>query len=477
MSPRKDITIEQIKERIRRSLIEKSKHLEPKKNERSIENKDVIPLSLRVNSFLRKRSLTEKIIYHGSRHKYIIKKIPLLRSIAIKLYYSLLFKSRKKEATMSMVQKTKMIIRQIPLLGFVIWWIYMLVKAPSKISKIYSMAEALESRNEGLESKTGELVSEIDGLKARNEGLESKTGELVSEIDGLKARNEGLESKTGELVSEVDGLKARNEGLESKTGELVSEIDGLKARNEGLESVINKISFRINRLEREKEEKVTTSTYLNPLFVRHIEKSEVKIVFEVGGYDATDSLKIRDFYGADHVYCLECNPEAIKICRNTLSGQPNVTLIEKAAWDKTESIKFYRVVKSFYKGEEGRNIAASSCFRESGLYASTESYIQEEIEVCAVRLDDLCSDLSINNIDLICMDVQGAALHVLKGLGNLLSKVKYIITELEIIPIFEGESLLPEVVDYLCHRDFELVSLNMECPEFGNFMFVRKDHR
>ena len=244
--------------------------------------------------------------------------------------------------------------------------------------------------------------------------------------------------------------------------------------------VLKRLNRALNRMRKKllRREKFAVSlppsTYINPSFARHMDKARIKVAFEIGSRDARDAVTIRDFYTVPQVFCMECNPEALVLCRETLSGKDNISLVEKAAWMESGPLTFYPVVKSYRDGNEERNIGASSCFLESGDYAHREKFIQEKITVDAVRLDHLCHELSIPAIDLICMDVQGAALQVLKGLGDKLKETSYIITELEVSPVYEGQSLLSEVTAYLHSRGFRQVALDMQFPEFGDFLFVNE---
>jgi hypothetical protein len=42
------------------------------------------------------------------------------------------------------VQRINESIKRIPILGFLIWWAYMILKAPSKISEIFDKIEELK---------------------------------------------------------------------------------------------------------------------------------------------------------------------------------------------------------------------------------------------------------------------------------------------------------------------------------------------
>ncbi len=165
----KDITIEQIKERIKSTLLEKKNKLS---SESSDGNRGFVSTPSRSHRIL-KESIKKKFINYGLRHKNIIKKIPLLGSISKKLYRSLLYSSlhNNDNPQLSTQEKKsfKSIIKNIPVLGALIWWVYMVIKAPFKISGLYSEVNGLRNRDESLESKISGLYSEVNGLRNRDE--------------------------------------------------------------------------------------------------------------------------------------------------------------------------------------------------------------------------------------------------------------------------------------------------------------------
>jgi FkbM family methyltransferase len=222
------------------------------------------------------------------------------------------------------------------------------------------------------------------------------------------------------------------------------------------------------------------STYLNTNFTKHIHKEDIKIIFELGSRDLLDALCLSRFYNAK-VFAFECNPDSILLCRRNAPISSNVSLLEKAVWDKNEKIKFYPVVESYEISNPNlkhKNIGASSCFRQCDDYH--EKLVQSEIKVEAVRLDDFCKENRITSIDLICMDLQGASLHALRGLGDLLKGVSYIITELEDQPIYIGQDCYKEVFAYLKDFCFEQTSssrpksITGEPDPWADYLFINR---
>ena len=79
----------------------------------------------------------------------------------------------------------------------------------------------------------------------------------------------------------------------------------------------------------------------------------------------------------------------------------------------------------------------------------------QSITVKTSTLDDWCNDHSIEVIDFIWMDVQGAELDIFRGGKNALSKTRFIYTEYSNIEIYEGQANLPELLKHL--KNFKII--------------------
>ena len=90
--------------------------------------------------------------------------------------------------------------------------------------------------------------------------------------------------------------------------------------------------------------------------------------------------------------------------------------------------------------------------------------VQTEIEVEGTRLDSFMKDNNIENVDLLCIDLQGYELNAIKSLGEKLKKVKYIITETCIESIYIHGATFIELNEYLEKHGFKYVTSN----KFGN---------
>jgi hypothetical protein len=85
---------------------------------------------------------------------------------------------------------------------------------------------------------------------------------------------------------------------------------------------------------------------------------------------------------------------------------------------------------------------------------------QKQIIVNGIRLDTFIDENQIDNIVLLCIDLQGYELNAIKSLGNYLYKVKYIITECSIVSTYTNGATFKELSEYLSNYNFKYVSSN-----------------
>lgn len=196
----------------------------------------------------------------------------------------------------------------------------------------------------------------------------------------------------------------------------------------------------------------------------------MRTVFELGCHDGVDTLKLAEAFPAS-VHAFECHPQMAAAARARCAAHPRIRIVERAVWDADGRIPFYPVVRTLEDdGREIQNPGASSCFRARDDYR--RRYEQSETEVACTRLDTYCREQGLEGADLVCMDVQGAALHVLRGLGDCLGRTRYLIAELEHRPLYHGQDLLPQVDDFLLRAGFRQVVRVLRDDWFSDYFYV-----
>lgn len=191
------------------------------------------------------------------------------------------------------------------------------------------------------------------------------------------------------------------------------------------------------------------STYLDSTFTKKINPKEINLVLEIGSRHCLDAIALYNHYKCP-VIAFECIPSSIQECKKNIQNYPYITLVEKAIWEKTEVIDFYHCISHpACSSAYPLDYNAMAEYNHSNNLTMAEKWPMNRITVEAVRLDEWLQENNIKQVDLICIDVQGAALSVLKSLGEHLKNIKYIITEVEYKPIYYGEALFDEINSFM----------------------------
>lgn len=173
------------------------------------------------------------------------------------------------------------------------------------------------------------------------------------------------------------------------------------------------------------------SCYCDTRFLEHLDN--IKTIFEVGARYGDESLQLSKNFNNAQIYSFECNPNTIDICKQNLNNKKNIVFIPYGLGDKNETLPFYSYMLD-------NNDGASSLLKRIDF---TET--QKETGIIKIkRLSDFVSENQINNIDLLCMDVQGYELNILKGAEDFIKNIKFVIME-EPKPII-NETYLPKNV-------------------------------
>ena len=185
-----------------------------------------------------------------------------------------------------------------------------------------------------------------------------------------------------------------------------------------------------------------------------IKDEEVEVIFDLGSRDGCEAVALSRVYPNAKVYAFECNPNMQPVMDMVVNDEPNVTWVNKAVSNYTGNIKFNVIAES----NEEYNPGASSILHltEEARSAEKDPVIWET-DVESVRLDDWMKDNSIPKVDLIWMDLQGAEVIAMEGLGDSLSNVKAIHTEVELREYYKGAHHSGEMERWFSDRDFKKI--------------------
>ena len=193
-------------------------------------------------------------------------------------------------------------------------------------------------------------------------------------------------------------------------------------------------------------------------FIKYIENKNAEyVIFDVGSRDCMQSIEFYNHFPNAQIYAFECNPNTIEICKKNIEPyKDRITLIEGAVCDYDGDITFYPInQKNTITSWKDGNPGASSIFKSNGEY-TIEKYVQDEITTNCHRLDTVMQKNGISKVDIIWMDLQGAELLALKGLGDFIQDLIYIHTEVSYKAMYTGQVMYNELNDFIISNGFTI---------------------
>ena len=162
------------------------------------------------------------------------------------------------------------------------------------------------------------------------------------------------------------------------------------------------------------------------------------VIVEGGAYIGLYAIQLAERVGASgKIIAIEAIEDNFKVMKKNLesNGVQNVIAINKGIWNRKEDLKYFRSKKQ----------AAS--YSESVLSANPV-----ELQIEADTLDNILRNLSIEKVDIIRLQTNGAELKGLEGMPSTLAQRPKMLVAVPYI--VDGTNMRKEVESFLQHKGF-----------------------
>ncbi len=181
--------------------------------------------------------------------------------------------------------------------------------------------------------------------------------------------------------------------------------------------------------------------------------TNIRTIFEVGAADGRDAAVYAARCPDADVHAFEPLPANFEKLAQRAAAEPRIKAINKAASDTNDIAKFHITALD----------DASSLLMPTSTGATFDKYIKQVgiIEIETITLDSYCKANSINKIEILKMDAQGAELKILTGASELLDKhlIEVIYTEVNFAEIYVGIAFYHDIAHFLYTKNYVLHSL------------------
>lgn len=208
-------------------------------------------------------------------------------------------------------------------------------------------------------------------------------------------------------------------------------------------------------------------------------------ILDVGACTGEDSIIYANLFPNSKIIAFEPLPGNLAMMKEHIRKFQKETLIRTenfALSDEEGDHLFYVSGGSLYNKEnsEFTTIIPKEWNKSSSLLKPGKQLEKEFpwltfpdcIHVKARRLDNYLKENGITQVHFMHIDVQGAELKVLMGMGEMLKKVKAIWLEVENCELYENQPLKHDIEDYLFKFKFYLAKDTSKGKTAGDCLFI-----
>lgn len=186
---------------------------------------------------------------------------------------------------------------------------------------------------------------------------------------------------------------------------------------------------------------------------------------------ASTGQEADDYYacGMQHSLWVEAIPEVYKKLLAHIVSFPNARAINACVGDVDGKEVVFHIAN---------NDGQSSSMLEFGTHSKMHPTVKftSEMKMVTRRMDSLIDEnnLEIDNLDFLNIDLQGAELMALKGLGDYLEGFDYAYIEVNVDYLYKGCPLIWEVDEYLAKFGFERKETKLTSWSWGDSFYIKQ---
>lgn len=187
---------------------------------------------------------------------------------------------------------------------------------------------------------------------------------------------------------------------------------------------------------------------------RLLKASQPTVIFDIGAADGRTCVQYHELFREATIYALEPFNVHLEKLRKLAQRLPNIKVFDVAASSSNGTATFYCT-----SGEYSNSLCIPN--ENTGSQFDKHLKVKEVIQVRTRTIESICQENSIDQIDILKMDIQGAELEALRGTESLLNekRIRLIYAEVSFMPIYTNGVLFYQLSDYLARFGYEIFNI------------------
>ncbi|MFN3299531.1 MAG: FkbM family methyltransferase [Sediminibacterium sp.] len=217
-------------------------------------------------------------------------------------------------------------------------------------------------------------------------------------------------------------------------------------------------------------------------------RNSPEIILDIGSCTGEDSIKYSNLFPHAKIIAFEPLGSNIKIMRDHFQkfNKNNIIIENIALSDEEGEADFYLSSGSpidTISEDSYTTLIPKEWNKSSSLLMPSEESskhmpwlkFEKKEKVRTIRLDSYLQKEEINFVDFAHLDVQGAELKVLQGMGSFINKLKVLWIEVENIELYKGQPLKNDLHRFLKHNNFQLIKDTSIQKIAGDCLYINKN--
>ena len=215
---------------------------------------------------------------------------------------------------------------------------------------------------------------------------------------------------------------------------------------------------------------VGTTHWNHPVLRRMklLRDNRIDVVLDIGANTGQYARELRELGFDGRIVSFEPLSAAFTRLQQSSSGDPRWEAVRVAVGDRSGHATLNVAANSFSSSFLPMLASHEQHARGSG-YVGTEEVPMETLEALLTRHAHAGERVYVK------VDTQGYERRVLESAGPALDRVAAVQLEMSIVPLYEGEDLLPEMLLWLRGKGFTLMSLEPGYADLGTGQLLQVD--
>ncbi|MFY0607977.1 MAG: FkbM family methyltransferase [Cyclobacteriaceae bacterium] len=185
-------------------------------------------------------------------------------------------------------------------------------------------------------------------------------------------------------------------------------------------------------------------------------------ILHIGAHHA-EELDLYEKIGVEKVIWIEGSPTTFQQLNKRILGRKGHAAFNLLVSDKSGQEVSFNVA----------SFSQSSSLLEFGSHATSYPDIKttDHVKLKTIRLDNFFTN-GLGGINFLNLDIQGAELMALKGMGDLINHIEYIYLEINLVQVYKGGARLHQIDSYLGRKGFLRVNTKITNAHWGDAFYV-----